>query len=780
MNITRNFSILKNRAYKFSSWVLRIHQESEDLTASVPERTMSLPMTHSLIAVAAPIRSYFTYKIPEKLAYLLRPGHLVEVPFGRGSRRGVVVELDVEPPSGMEIREIASLVEKEIVLPAALIKTLRWAASYYLVAAGEMFFAALPPPMRRKGKSSSSKTTTLVRPTSAAAQGLQALQTKAPRQAQVLRQVLDKGNLELSCLAKLVPGARAAIRALQAKGLVKLEKQEIFREPDWTDLPSQEDVKKLTPDQHSCMEQIVKAIQTNTPDTFLLHGVTGSGKTEVYLRAMAAALKKGKSAILLVPEISLTPQLTQRVKAKFGDKVAVLHSGLTEGQRLDQWRTIQKGQTKVAVGARSAVFAPLENLGLIVVDEEHDSSYKQSERLPYNGRDLALVRAREEGAVAVLGSATPSLESYSRALDEKIHLLELNTRVQSRPLPSMEIVDLRNELDPMEREHVLSSQLAQALAQTLDAKEQAILFLNRRGYSSFAICQDCGQAVRCTNCSVALVHHLKDNQLRCHYCGITVNLPTTCKACGSKRVKPMGMGTEKCEIEVKRRFPGAKVLRIDSDTMAARGQLQHALSEFVSGRVDILVGTQMITKGHDIPGVTLVGVILADQGLHLPDFRASERTFQQLIQVAGRSGRGKAPGRVLVQTFLPSHQSIQLAKSHSYKEFMALELTRRQALGYAPAKRLMMIRISHTDANKARDLAQITGRVVRSAAAEGLQVLGPVTSPLAKIRNRYRWQLLIKSPGIESLHMLAGAVFQKVKIKAPGRILFDVDPLDML
>ncbi len=704
----------------------------------------------------------------------------MEVPFGRGTRRGIVVETEAEPPTGVEIKEIDSLVEPRPVMPAALIRTLRWAASYYIVPPGEMFFSALPPPMRKKGRRSAPKETLFAICADGANQELESLDKRAPKQAQLLRLLLDHGTMEVAPLTHIFPGARSALKALETKGLLSLEKQQIFREPDWVELPPVQEIKTLTDEQQLAMEKIVQAIDQNSTETFLLHGVTGSGKTEVYLRAMEAAMNKGKSAILLVPEISLTPQLTQRVKARFGDEVAVLHSGLAEGQRLDQWRTLQHGQTRVAVGARSAVFAPMENLGLIVVDEEHDSSYKQSERLPYNGRDLAIVRAREEGAVTILGSATPSLESYWRAIEKKTHLIELNTRVQARPLPSIEIVDLRNELDPMEREHVLSSELAQALALTLDAKEQAILFLNRRGYSSFAICHDCGQAAQCNNCSVALVHHLGDNQLRCHYCGMTISLPTTCKACGSKRVEPMGMGTEKCEIEVKRRFPGARVIRVDSDTMTGKGRLQQALSDFVAGRVDIMIGTQMITKGHDIPGVTLVGVILADQGLHLPDFRASERTFQQLIQVAGRSGRGKSPGRVLVQTFLPGHMSIQLAKTHSYKQFMADEIKKRQALGYAPAKRLMMIRISHTSEDKARTLAQITGRVVRAAANDNMQVLGPVVSPLAKIRNRYRWQLLIKAPGIEALHLVAGAVFQKVKIQSPGRILFDVDPLDML
>lgn len=737
-------------------------------------------MTYSLIAVAAPVRRYFTYAVPEELAERLLPGHLVEIPFGRGNRRGIVVETDVKPPSYIDIKEVHKLIEPKPLMPDALIQTLRWSASYYLVPPGEMFFSALPPPMRRKGKSSSPKQSLFATPSNHAPGAMQSLETKAPKQALVLGVLLEQGGSEVAQLTHIIPGARAAIKALEAKGLLSLQMREIFREPEWTELPPVRKVEELTAEQTKAMEQIIMAVDEGANETFLLFGVTGSGKTEVYLRAMAAALGKGKSAILLVPEISLTPQLTQRVKAHFGDQVAVLHSGLTEGQRLDQWRTLQRGQTRVVVGARSAVFAPVQNLGLVVIDEEHDSSYKQSERLPYNGRDLAIVRAREEGAVVVLGSATPSLESYSRALEKKIHMLQLTTRVSARPLPSMEIVDLRRELDPMEREHVLSSELALALAQALDAHEQAILFLNRRGYSSFAICHDCGQAVRCTNCSVALVHHLKHNQLRCHYCGLTVNLPTTCQACGSKRVQPMGMGTEKCEIEVKRRFPGARVIRVDSDTMSGRGQLQHALSQFVSGKADIMIGTQMITKGHDIPGVTLVGVILADQGLHLPDFRAAERTFQQLIQVAGRSGRGKVPGKVLVQTFIPKHQCIQLAKTHSYKEFMEQELDKRRALGYAPVKRLMMMRMSHTNEDKARALAQIAGVVARHAAGEGVQVLGPVVSPLAKIRNRYRWQLLIKAPGIQALHLVAIAVLEKVKAKPPGRILFDVDPLDML
>lgn len=710
-------------------------------------------------------------------------GMLVEVPFGKGVKRGVVVELlDAPPGEGMKIKTVARVVEERPVLSETMIRTLIWAADYYLAPAGEMIFAALPPPMRKKGRAAVEKSVLVaVAKESVGEEQVLELVGRAPLQARVLKHLAGSGETDVPVLQREIPGARAALRALEKKGLVSVKKSTRLRRPPAAELPPPEEIARLTAGQEVALEAVVGALDRGSYQAFLLHGVTGSGKTEVYLRAIAHGIAQGRGAILLVPEISLTPQLLSRVTARFGRRVAVLHSGLSAGERLDEWRRLQSGDALVAVGARSAVFAPVRRPAILVVDEEHDPSYKQSERLPYNGRDLAMVRAREEGCVVLLGTATPSVESYAHAQSGRSTLLTLSERVQQRTLPQVEVVDLKETLlDPVERVHTIGPYLADCLAETLDRGEQAILFLNRRGYSSFALCKDCGQSVKCENCSVALVHHLREEQLRCHYCGLSAGVPSHCGHCGGGRIQLFGLGTEKCEEEVRRRFPGARVIRMDSDSTTRRGAVAEMISRFASGAADILVGTQMVTKGHDMPRVTLVGVVLADLGIHLPDFRASERTFQLLMQVAGRAGRGERPGRVVVQTFLPAHESIVLAKEHRFEEFFEKELSRRQKLGYPPRKRLLLIRASHTDREVVAGLARKVAAAVRRAGDGRLEVLGPVASPLARLRGRYRWQMLVKSSTVKALQETSTTVIQRLKLPGGAKILFDVDPQDML
>ena len=731
------------------------------------------------VAVSAPVRGAFTYSVSGELEL----GSLVEVPFGKGVKRGVVVELpDAPPGKGIKIKKVARVVEERPVLSRPMIRTLTWAADYYLAPVGEMIFAALPPPMRKKGKAAGEKSVLVAAVVdSVGEEQVLKLVGRAPLQARVLKRLTGSGEVEVSKLEQEIPGARTALRALEQKGLIKIKKHSRLRRPPKAELPEPEAVERLTAGQADALAAVTQALDRGSYQAFLLHGVTGSGKTEVYLRAIAHALSLKRGAILLVPEISLTPQLLSRVTARFGQRVAVLHSGLGGGERLDEWRRLQRGEAQVAVGARSAVFAPVHNPALLVVDEEHDPSYKQSERLPYSGRDLAMVRAREEGGVVLLGTATPSVESYAHAKSGRSTLLQLAERVQRRTLPEVEVVDLKETLpDPVERMHTIGPYLAECLAETLDRKEQAILFLNRRGYSSFALCKDCGQSVKCENCSVALVHHLKEKQLRCHYCGMSTGVPSRCGYCGGGRIQLFGLGTEKCEEEVRRRFPGARVIRMDSDSTNRRGAVVEMISRFASGEADILLGTQMVTKGHDMPGVTLVGVVLADLGIHLPDFRASERTFQLLMQVAGRAGRGERPGKVVVQTFMPSHESIVLAKEHRFEEFFERELGRRRKLGYPPRKRLLLIRASHPEREVVATLARRVAAAVHRAGNGRLEVLGPVASPLARLRGRYRWQMLVKSSTVKTLQEASTTVISKLKLPGGAKILFDVDPQDML
>ncbi|MBW1807728.1 MAG: primosomal protein N' [Deltaproteobacteria bacterium] len=735
------------------------------------------------VAVATPLRNFFTYSVPKSLAGELRSGQLVEVPFGKKMCRGIIYEFCDRPEAGkFSIKPIAQIVEHEPVCNSAMLRTLKWASDYYLTPPGEMIFAALPPRFRKRGAANGIKATlTASLERKLEVDQIAEIKKRAPLQAKLLESLNQEIRVDVSSLAFLGSSVRQALHALEQKGLVRLERETRRREPESPDLPLPDEVVSLNPQQTQALACLTGALEKDEYAAFLLHGVTGSGKTEVYLRAIDHALALGKDAILLVPEISLTPQLLSRVTGRFGRLVAVLHSGLSQGERLDEWRRLQRHQARVAVGARSAVFAPVRKLGILVIDEEHDSSYKQSERLVYNGRDLGMVRALQEQACVLLGTATPSVESYSNASKGRSKLIVLPQRVQQRALPQIEIVDLKKELpDPIERGHTVGSVLADALAKTLDRGEQAILFLNRRGYSSFALCKDCGQSIRCTNCSVALVHHRAEQRLKCHYCGLNIALPKKCPSCESGRIQMFGLGTQKCEEEVLRRFPGVRLIRLDSDSTSRRGALHKMLSKFAKREADVLIGTQMVTKGHDMPGVTLVGVLLADLSLHFPDFRAGERTFQLLVQVAGRAGRGDKPGRVVIQTLLPEHESIVLATRYDLEEFYRQELNRREGLGYPPFRRLLLVRVAHPNKQTASELAQ---RVAKSFQAESrgqIQLLGPVVSPLAKIRGRYRYQMLVKSPTVEALHQVALIVQRRIRAPKDAKILFDVDPVDML
>ncbi len=517
---------------------------------------------------------------------------------------------------------------------------------------------------------------------------------------------------------------------------------------------------------------------------FLLHGVTGSGKTEVYLRVIAQALAAGKTALVLVPEISLTPQLAARFRARFGDLVAILHSGLTEQARLGEWSRLRRGEATIAVGARSAVFAPLSNIGVIVVDEEHDGSFKQDEGVRYHARDVALVRAQRAGAVAVLGSATPSLETYAHAQRCNYVHLKLTQRPTARPMPSVEIVDLRTHL--ADGEAFLSSPLRDAIGETLANGDQIILFLNRRGFATFVLCRACGHSFRCPHCSVSLTYHRHSDRLSCHYCGFHQRVPDICPGpgCGAKdTIVRKGLGTEKVTDAVAAEFPQARVARLDRD-VASGAKIEAVLSRVARREVDILVGTQMVTKGHDFPGVTLVGVLCADTGLNLPDFRASERTFQLLAQVAGRAGRGDRPGRVIVQTYRPHSPAVTSAAAHDYESFFAAESATREELLYPPHGRLIAVRVDGPDA---RDVAALSHRLAEIAIAVGkrpenaghVEIRGPVPAPLEKLRNRTRWQIWLRSGDRGALRRVARAL-TTIEVPARVRVGLDVDPISAL
>jgi primosomal protein N' (replication factor Y) len=601
---------------------------------------------------------------------------------------------------------------------------------------------------------------------------------RAPRQAELLRRLALLGETPTPELAAEVPGAATALRALAKRGLVEIEEREVALASRFA--PDAPDV-TLTPEQEAACVALGHAVRERRPERFLLHGVTGSGKTEVYLRTVAEALALGRQALVLVPEIPLTHQILARLRGRFGEQLAVLHSGLTPNERLAQWERLRRGEAPIAVGARSALFAPMRDLGVIVMDEEHDSSYKSEDGFRYHARSLAARRARHEACPLVLGSATPALETRYAAERGELVRLRLRHRIGSRPLPAVELVDLARERaqHPRGRKLILSSRLLRALRETLAQGGQSILFLNRRGFSTQIACIDCQHVVRCKNCDIALTYHARAHALCCHYCDWQTRPPERCPACDSEKTALLGVGTERVEEEVRAQLEGARVARLDRDTAGRRGAVEDVLARLAEGALDVLIGTQMVAKGHDFPGVRLVGVVNADLGLHLPDFRAAERTFQLLTQVAGRAGRGALPGRVIVQTWSPEHYAIQPAATHDYERFYAEERAQRERLGYPPFGRVALVRVAAPDEDAARAAAAQLAETAR--ADGGPEVLGPAPAPIARLRGQHRFQLLLKHPAREALREAGERLRTRMERLPTGiRASIDLNPLDML
>ncbi len=630
------------------------------------------------------------------------------------------------------------------------------------------------------------------------------LARRAPKRAALLRFLRERGPTALPAIRAALGDVAPAVKALVEAGQVRLETVEIGRRVEWGlgAAGGGEAPAVLTRPQAEALQVLRAALASQTFAPFLLHGVTGSGKTEVYIRVIEAALAEGRGAIVLVPEISLTPQLVGRFTRRLGDRVAVLHSGLADGERLDEWRRARRGEATVVVGARSAVFAPIAPLGVLVVDEEQEGSFKQEDGVRYHARDVALVRARQAGAVCLLGSATPSIESWARATGRiegasPLGYLRLPERVEARPLPAVEVIDLRRKLaeapaprTPATPPAPVSPVLEAAIAETLAAKRQALLFLNRRGYATFLLCPDCGTRFGCESCAVSLVYHRAERALRCHYCGASRPAPAICPKCQGTDVLQFGSGTERVEEWLATRFPEARLARLDRDAASGKGAVRDVLAGVAAGRVDILVGTQMVAKGHDFPGVTLVGVLLAESGLSLPDFRAAERSFQLLTQVAGRAGRGETPGRVLVQSYDPEHPAITFASAHDVEGFYEGELAARQELGYPPFRRLVNLRVdAPTEVGARRAAAWLASRVssrleADRPLAEQVDLLGPAPAPISRLRGRHRFQLLLKGTASGPLRRLAAAVAAEARQPGglPGGVTLslDVDPASLL
>jgi primosomal protein N' (replication factor Y) (superfamily II helicase) len=601
------------------------------------------------------------------------------------------------------------------------------------------------------------------------------------RVVETLKSVPD--GMPFNDLIEAADVSPSVVRTLEKRGVVEIFAREVRRDPlahikyeDAYDIT-------LTAEQQLALRQILEKLAGREYSTFLLHGITGSGKTEIYIRAMREAVLKGLTALMLVPEISLTPIFSRRLRAQFGESVAILHSGLSEGERTDEWRRIKNGAARIVIGTRSAVFAPLENLGLVIVDEEHDGSYKQEETPRYHGRDTAIVRALRAGAIVVLGSATPSIESYHNAHSGKYIYLRLQTRFRDRALADVQTVDMREVFKRHGKAQTLSDELKAAIAETFARKEQSMILLNRRGFSSFLLCRSCGLAIHCPNCDVTLTYHRYNSSLQCHYCNYIRPVPRACDACEGEYIHYVGLGTEQLEANLKELFPDMNIARLDRDTTRRRGSLEQILMEFADGGIDLLVGTQMIAKGHDFHNVTLVGVVSVDVGLALPDFRAAERTFQLLTQVAGRAGRGDRPGRVLIQTYHPEHYSLLCAKEQNYEEFYKREIVFRRTMQYPPFAALINVLIHDKDYDRANGTAAEFARELRLATREtGIRVLGPAPAAISRIKNEYRFQVLIKAHSrVRAREALEVAMDSATSAgHNPRSISVEVDPVNLM
>jgi primosomal protein N' (replication factor Y) len=743
------------------------------------------------VALPVPMARTFTYSVPEGLVEGARPGARVVCSFGSRRLIGVVLAVREDDPPP-KTKAIAHVVDRAPAIPEDLLAFLRDLSGYYLAPIGEVVRLALPPVERETARELS--TPTLF--SDSRGVGARTVQWVVPtprvevagtlhgQAAAVLAHVRAVGAEPVARLERRWGNARSAVKKLADLGLVALDERPAVSDPFFAEPAARDAPHDATPAQTAAIDDIVSRLREARPCTLLLHGVTGSGKTEVYLRAIEAARSNGRGAIVLVPEIALTPQLVARFRARFGDNVAVLHSGLTPRERHAMWWRLRDGATDVAIGARSALFAPVRALGLIVVDEEHDSSFKQEEGVRYHARDMAIWRAHRVGAVCILGSATPSLESEHLVRRGRATKLRLPDRARAQPLPRVELVDLRRTGASAMGDKRVSMPLYRAIESALAAREQVILFLNRRGFAPSVRCEGCGRVAMCGECSVALTFHKRGGEVvRCHYCDFQAPLASRCATCGADALVLEGTGTEKLEETLALAFPQARVARLDRDVASGR-KVEALLAKMRAREIDILVGTQMVTKGHDLPHVTLVGVVNADAALSIPDFRASERAFQLLVQVAGRAGRGERPGKVIVQTWDPENPAVALAARHDVDGFLERELVDRRELGYPPFTRAALVRVDGPAEDEARDACSLLARV--ALGSDGVRaghviVQGPAPAPIARIRNRWRFRVMLRAADRAQLREVLRLVDDaRASLPRAVRAAIDVDPVALL
>jgi primosomal protein N' (replication factor Y) (superfamily II helicase) len=721
----------------------------------------------------------FDYAVPDSLQRDVEPGSRVRVPVRTRTVLGTVIEtLDHSEVPG--VRAIDSIVGEKPFLNPLLIELGRWIADYYCCALEPAMRTILPQVIRQSRLSHRRQLfVRLVRPIEDGE--FNDVARQAPRQAQVLQALRESPDaMQLSALTKQFGNVQSAVGSLVQRGLIERSERRIERDPfeKETFLPASK--LQLNAEQKTALDEIEREIVTPTRP-ILLHGVTGSGKTEIYLQAIDYALRRGQTAVMLVPEISLTPQTVERFKSRFAEtqqSVAVLHSHLSEGERHDEWHKIREGRARIVIGARSAVFAPLDNVGLIVVDEEHENSYKQEDSPRYHARDVAVVRARMEKCAVVLGSATPSIESYHNATTGKYALLRLSHRVDERTMPLIRIIDMRQEAK--RGSAILSERLSAALAARLEKGEQSILFLNRRGYSTSMICPACGHVCTCDNCSIALTYHRSADKLMCHICGHVAVAPRKCPSCKDPAIRHSGVGTEKVEEAVTKIFPRAEVRRMDADAMRQKSAYRDTLDAFRSGKIDILVGTQMIAKGLHFPNVTLVGIINADLALHMPDFRSGERTFQLLTQVAGRAGRGEVEGEVFVQTYTPFSPAIQFARHHDFEGFWDQEIEFRKAWDYPPFTHMVLITVRSPHQERGQFTAVTLARRLKEAMPQNTVPGEAVPAPLEKSHGNFRFHIMLRTRKILQLGASIRSVIAKLTFPEEVTVTVDVDPYQLL
>ncbi|MFO7931513.1 MAG: primosomal protein N' [Desulfosalsimonas sp.] len=805
------------------------------------------------VAVAMPVFRTYTYEVPAELSGLAGAGRRVLVPFGSRRVTGYVLGPDArEHEDGLKPAEDV-IDEDTPVFPPEMVPFFRWIADYYMHPIGEVISEALPgginPSEHAVYKPTEEGINTLGRPElperekkvletlqenacrwsflcrktgeniprslleKMRRRGLlekqqqfyrQTVRTKTRRCAalsgshipeeklsaqklRIIEHLQKNGTTPVDSLKQVVFTAANHVRELAKQGCVCISEQEVYRDP-FGDPVDPDNPPRLTAEQQLVVREAGKALKTGFC-AYLLAGVTGSGKTEVYMHLAAEALGQNRTALILVPEIALISEIERRFRARFGARVAVLHSGLSSGERFDQWMRIARGEAPVVIGARSAVFAPLARPGIIIVDEEHDTSYKQEGRLHYNARDMAVVRAKLSDAVAVLGSATPSVQSVYNVAAGKFRELNLTRRIAGQTMPEVKVVDLRQHRGLKGARRFITPPLEKEVKDTLERGEQALLFLNRRGFASYPVCAQCGEALKCRHCDITLTLHKKANIYKCHMCGYFRAAASKCDTCGSASIKQLGMGTEKLEEAVRTLFPEARTARMDRDTINRRGALLKILKDLREQKIDILVGTQMVAKGHDFPNITTVGIICADLSLSFPDFRAGEMTFQVLAQVAGRAGRGTTPGKVVLQTYSPDHFAIESARAQDFMAFYNQEIRFRKSLQYPPFARMTQLKISGRDKNKTRSQAEETGRLFHRLQKSGdkkfrqVQILGPIESPVPRIAGRHRWQILLKSPSAEAIRDLLQRLISDNPSLFTARDVhtaIDVDPFFMM